>query len=99
MRSNRLLRFRVYVHAHLRGMRWRPSHLMSLWGSRSSSVEETTTSQRQASGGGGRNAVEPEHNLCAPFPGGPIDGSLLKSYKDHVAASIWDGDCRPLLKS
>ncbi|KAK9098764.1 hypothetical protein Syun_025809 [Stephania yunnanensis] len=65
--------------------------------SRSSGVE-TTTSQRQASSGGGRNAVEPEHNLYPPFLDGPIDGFLQKCYKDHVAASIWVGDCHPLLK-
>ncbi|KAK9082109.1 hypothetical protein Syun_031697 [Stephania yunnanensis] len=31
-RSNRLLRLRVYIDAHLREMRWRPRHLMSIWG-------------------------------------------------------------------
>ena len=27
----------------------------------------------------------------APFPGGPIDGSLLTDYQHHVAYQIWQG--------
>jgi len=26
------------------------------------------------------------------FPGGPIDGSLLLSYCDHVAYKLWEGE-------
>ncbi|KAK9105549.1 hypothetical protein Scep_022393 [Stephania cephalantha] len=36
--------------------------------------------------------------MCAPFPGGPSDGSLLKSFKDHVALAIWSNEDRPILK-
>ncbi|KAK9096721.1 hypothetical protein Sjap_022218 [Stephania japonica] len=61
---------------------------------RRSAMEETTTSQPQAtrssSGVVGENFVEPEDDPFAPFPGGPIDRSLFKSFKDHVAAAIWN---------
>ncbi|KAK9148272.1 hypothetical protein Scep_007029 [Stephania cephalantha] len=44
-----------------------------------------------SSGGAGHDEGEPEVPVeaRAPFPGGPIDGALLKSFKDHVALSIW----------
>ncbi|KAK9131300.1 hypothetical protein Sjap_011787 [Stephania japonica] len=65
-------------------------------------MEETTTSQpqvtRSSSGIVGGNVVEPEDDPSAPFPGGPIDRSLLKSFKDHVAAAIWNNEHRSLLK-
>ncbi|KAK9093399.1 hypothetical protein Syun_028310 [Stephania yunnanensis] len=42
-------------------------------------------------GGAGHDEGEPEvaFEARAPFPGGPIDGRSLKSFKDHVALSIW----------
>ncbi|KAK9158588.1 hypothetical protein Scep_005162 [Stephania cephalantha] len=36
--------------------------------------------------------------MRAPFPGGPLDGALLKSFKDHVALTIWSNEERPVLK-
>ena len=30
--------------------------------------------------------------LTAPFPGSPTNISLLRSFKTHVAANIWNGD-------
>ncbi|KAK9121304.1 hypothetical protein Syun_018921 [Stephania yunnanensis] len=36
--------------------------------------------------------------MCAPFPSGPLEGSLLKSFKDHVALAIWSNEERPILK-
>lgn len=33
-----------------------------------------------------KDADEP---LSGPFPGGPHDPSVLKSFKSHVAAAIW----------
>ncbi|KAK9088828.1 hypothetical protein Scep_027910 [Stephania cephalantha] len=43
-----------------------------------------------SSGGAGHDEGEPEVPVeaRAPFPGGPIDGALLKSFKDHVALKI-----------
>ncbi|XP_028070431.1 protein MAIN-LIKE 1-like [Camellia sinensis] len=32
-----------------------------------------------------------EDILTQPFPGGPTDPSILKSFKSHVAAAIWNG--------
>ncbi|KAK9128393.1 hypothetical protein Syun_017190 [Stephania yunnanensis] len=51
-------------------------------------------------GGAGHDEGEPEVavEVRAPFPGGPIDGALLKSFKDHVALSIWRNEERPVLK-
>ncbi|KAK9098807.1 hypothetical protein Syun_025852 [Stephania yunnanensis] len=53
-----------------------------------------------SSGGAGHNEGEPEvsFEVRVPFPGGPIDGALLKSFKDHVAFSIWSNEERPVLK-
>ncbi|CAL5381876.1 unnamed protein product [Camellia sinensis] len=31
-----------------------------------------------------------EEVLTGPFPGGPSDPSVLKSFKAHIAAAIWD---------
>ncbi|XP_028122207.1 protein MAIN-LIKE 2-like [Camellia sinensis] len=40
-----------------------------------------------------------EDILTQPFPGGPTDPSILKSFKSHVATAIWNGaDERGLLK-
>ncbi|KAK9114297.1 hypothetical protein Syun_021094 [Stephania yunnanensis] len=36
--------------------------------------------------------------MCAPFLGGPEDGSLLKSFKDHIALAIWSNEDCPTLK-
>ncbi|GAB2276386.1 hypothetical protein Dimus_011114, partial [Dionaea muscipula] len=38
--------------------------------------------------------VEP---LTDPFPGGPIDVSLLRCFRTHIVAHIWvsEGDIRP----
>ncbi|KAK9094433.1 hypothetical protein Scep_025902 [Stephania cephalantha] len=49
---------------------------------------------------GGHNEGESQWHLemCAPFLGGPLDGSLLKSFKDHVALAIWSNEDRPILK-
>ncbi|KAK9111721.1 hypothetical protein Scep_019240 [Stephania cephalantha] len=53
-----------------------------------------------SSGGAGHDEGEPEVPVeaRAPFPGGPIDGALLKSFKDHVALKIWSNEERPVLK-
>ncbi|KAK9169114.1 hypothetical protein Syun_001254 [Stephania yunnanensis] len=42
------------------------------------------------SGGGGHNEGESQGpvEMRAPFLGGPLDGALLKSFKDHVALAI-----------
>ena len=32
-----------------------------------------------------------EDILTQPFPGGPTDPSILKSFKSHVATAIWNG--------
>ena len=32
--------------------------------------------------------------LTAPFLSGPTDISLLRSFKTHVAADIWNGDVK-----
>ncbi|KAK9158074.1 hypothetical protein Scep_004648 [Stephania cephalantha] len=52
------------------------------------------------SGGGAHNEGEShgQGEMCAPFPSGPEDGSLLKSFKDHVALAIWRNEDRPTLK-
>ncbi|XP_028122752.1 uncharacterized protein LOC114319885 [Camellia sinensis] len=47
----------------------------------------------------GDNAdIVDEDILTQPFPGGPTDPSILKSFKSHVAAAIWNGadERRPL---
>ncbi|KAH6807024.1 hypothetical protein C2S51_028132 [Perilla frutescens var. frutescens] len=36
--------------------------------------------------------------LRGPFPGGPTDTSVLRSFKTHVAAAIWRGEEREVLK-
>ncbi|KAK9169608.1 hypothetical protein Syun_001748 [Stephania yunnanensis] len=52
------------------------------------------------SGGGAHNKGESygQGEMWAPFPGGPKDGSLLKSFKDNVALAIWSNEDRPTLK-
>jgi len=36
--------------------------------------------------------VVPGAAKVGAFPGGPIDGSLLLSYPDHVAYNLWQGE-------
>ncbi|KAK9160846.1 hypothetical protein Syun_007187 [Stephania yunnanensis] len=70
----------------------------------SSALADTTSTNRNmgrsTNGGGGHNEGESQGHLemCAPFPGGPIDESLLKSFKDHVALAIWSNEERLILK-
>ncbi|KAK9088474.1 hypothetical protein Scep_027556 [Stephania cephalantha] len=70
----------------------------------SSGPEDTTSSDRNVggstSGGCAHNEGESQGHMemCAPFPGGPEDGSLLKSFKDYVALAIWSNEDRPTLK-
>ncbi|KAK9106907.1 hypothetical protein Syun_022918 [Stephania yunnanensis] len=40
------------------------------------------------------NEEDQEKNSSTPLPGGPIDQSLLLSFKHHVAAAIWDNMVR-----
>ncbi|XP_028093072.1 uncharacterized protein LOC114293233 [Camellia sinensis] len=37
-------------------------------------------------------------DLTGPFPGGPYDPSILKSFHCHIAAKIWHNDERGILK-
>ncbi|KAK9104836.1 hypothetical protein Scep_021680 [Stephania cephalantha] len=70
----------------------------------SSAAGNTTETDRNvhgsSSGGAAHNEGEAEVpvEVRAPFPGGPIDGALLKSFKDHVALVIWSNEERPVLK-
>ncbi|KAK9134696.1 hypothetical protein Syun_014026 [Stephania yunnanensis] len=70
----------------------------------SSAAGNTTETYRNvhgsSSGGAGHNEGEPEVpvEVRVPFPGGPIDGALLKSFKDHVVLAIWSNEERPVLK-
>ncbi|KAK9160331.1 hypothetical protein Syun_006672 [Stephania yunnanensis] len=64
----------------------------------SSAAANTTETDRNvggsSSGGGDHNEGEPQEpvNMRAPFPGGPLDDALLKSFKDHVALAIWSNE-------
>ncbi|KAK9132672.1 hypothetical protein Scep_012200 [Stephania cephalantha] len=70
----------------------------------SSASSDTHSSDRNVggstSGRGAHNEGEShgQGEMCAPFPGGPEDGSLLKSFKDHVTLAIWRNKDRPTLK-
>ncbi|KAH6824221.1 hypothetical protein C2S53_001248 [Perilla frutescens var. hirtella] len=44
------------------------------------------------------NEDDDDEILRGPFPGGPIDTSVLRSFKTHVAAAIWRGEEREVLK-
>ncbi|KAH6756892.1 hypothetical protein C2S53_006694 [Perilla frutescens var. hirtella] len=44
------------------------------------------------------NEDDAEEILRGPFPGGPTDTSVLRSFKTHVAAAIWRGKERDVLK-
>ncbi|KAK9157467.1 hypothetical protein Scep_004041 [Stephania cephalantha] len=80
------------------------AHASESSSSNSSAPADTTSTDRNVggstSGGGGHNEGESQEQLemCAPFPGGPSDGSLLKSFKDHVTLAIWSNEDRPILK-
>ncbi|KAK9118486.1 hypothetical protein Scep_016579 [Stephania cephalantha] len=69
----------------------------------SSAAANTTETDRNVGGstsGGGHNEGESQGpvEMRVPFPGGPLDGALLKSFKDHVALAIWSNEERPVLK-
>ncbi|KAH6781149.1 hypothetical protein C2S52_012386 [Perilla frutescens var. hirtella] len=44
------------------------------------------------------NEDDDDEILRGPFPGGPIDTSVLRSFKTHIAAAIWRGEEREVLK-
>ncbi|KAH6785794.1 hypothetical protein C2S51_038249 [Perilla frutescens var. frutescens] len=44
------------------------------------------------------NENDDDEILRGPFPGGPIDMSVLRSFKTHVAAAIWRSEEREVLK-
>ncbi|KAK9114777.1 hypothetical protein Syun_021574 [Stephania yunnanensis] len=46
-----------------------------------------------SSGATDGNEEENEDDPSAPLPGGPIDRSMLKSFKNHIAAAIWNKHC------
>ncbi|KAK9142778.1 hypothetical protein Syun_012178 [Stephania yunnanensis] len=52
------------------------------------------------SGGGSHNERESQEQseMYAPFLSGPLDGSLLKSFKDHVVLAIWSNEDCLILK-
>ena len=37
------------------------------------------------------DSSEEEDEVSEPCPGGPYDTSILKSFRSHIAFSIWDG--------
>ncbi|KAK9157651.1 hypothetical protein Scep_004225 [Stephania cephalantha] len=54
-----------------------------------------TRGTRSGRGSRGRRGNQPttneeEQDMSAPLPGGPIDWSLLLSFKYHIATVIWD---------
>ncbi|KAK9082391.1 hypothetical protein Syun_031270 [Stephania yunnanensis] len=71
--------------------------------SESSTPPDTTSEHHNmggsTSGGGSRNEGESEEQVqqCALFPGGSSDGSLMKSFKDHVALAIWNNETSKFL--
>ncbi|KAK9089214.1 hypothetical protein Scep_028296 [Stephania cephalantha] len=77
------------------------AHASESSSSDSSAPADTTSTDSNVGGstsaGGGHNEGESQGHLemCAPFPGGFLDRSLLKSFKDHVALAIWssEGTC------
>ena len=60
----------------------------------SSSVLETEDDPQIEKGDGDGDGVGAEESkeLTAPFPGGPTDITLLRSFKTHIAADIWIGE-------
>ncbi|XVF65264.1 hypothetical protein PTKIN_Ptkin09bG0233600 [Pterospermum kingtungense] len=44
------------------------------------------------------NIDELLEELLGPFPGGPVDASILKNFSTHVALNIWNGEERAPLK-
>ncbi|KAK9100505.1 hypothetical protein Scep_023935 [Stephania cephalantha] len=79
------------------------AHASESSSSDSSAPANTTSSDRHVggstSGGGAHNEGDSrgQREMCAPFPGGPEDGSLLKSFKDHVALVIWSNEVHTFL--
>ncbi|KAK9158329.1 hypothetical protein Scep_004903 [Stephania cephalantha] len=79
------------------------AHASESSSSDSSAPADTKSSDRHVggstSGGGAHNEGEShgQREMCAPFPGGPEDGSLLKSFKDHVTLAIWSNEVHTFL--
>ncbi|KAH6777763.1 hypothetical protein C2S51_009075 [Perilla frutescens var. frutescens] len=48
--------------------------------------------------GDANNEEDDDEILRGPFPGGPTDASVLRNFKTHVAAAIWRGEEREVLK-
>jgi hypothetical protein len=44
----------------------------------------------QTVGDEGEDVEEEEEELTGPFPGGPEDPRILRSFKTHIAADIWN---------
>ncbi|KAK9157628.1 hypothetical protein Scep_004202 [Stephania cephalantha] len=67
------------------------------------STEEKKVVRERASGKGkakdgtsGQKAVqEPADDCSTPFPGGPINQTVLKSFNYHVATAIWNNKALP----
>ncbi|KAK9125937.1 hypothetical protein Scep_014783 [Stephania cephalantha] len=80
------------------------AHASESSSSDSSAPADTISSDRNVGGstsGGGAHDEGESHGqgeMCALFPGGPEDGSMLKSFKHHVALAIWSNEDRPTLK-
>ncbi|KAK9148646.1 hypothetical protein Scep_007403 [Stephania cephalantha] len=70
------------------------AHASESSSSDSSAAANTTETDHNVggstSGGGGHNEGESQGRveMRDPFPGGPLDGALLKSFKDHVALTV-----------
>jgi len=56
----------------------------------SSTIPETKDNPQIEEGEGDDESEE----LTTPFPSGPTDITLLRSFKTHIAAHIWNGDVR-----
>jgi len=54
--------------------------------------ERPTASVRRGDRRGVGKDVVPGAAEVGAFPGGPIDGSLLLSYRHHVAYNLWQGE-------
>jgi hypothetical protein len=39
---------------------------------------------------GGEEEEDESEELTGPFPGGPEDPRILRSFKTHIAADIWN---------
>ncbi|KAK9082865.1 hypothetical protein Scep_029336 [Stephania cephalantha] len=87
----------VYRTRHYRstsGTYWGATSESSEFREKGPSNEEnrSTTAEcpvpESSSGATGGNVEEREDDPFAPLPGGPIDRSLLKSFKNHIAAKV-----------